>query len=243
MAASAAPRLRRFPALALPRAAPRPPRARSAAGFVPKRAPAIVTPRAEAGYRAVTWVGHSTVLLQLGGLNVLTDPIWSERASPLRWIGPRRLMTPGPHFRFVAADRRRAALTQSLRPSRCRDRAAHRRAFPRRRVALSDGARNLLRTFGVPRLVERDWWQSVNTPAFSATCAPAQHFSSRGMGDRKNTLWCSWVLAAAMRGSILAATRGFIPTSKRLGPAWVRLISSCCRSAPTSRAGSCGPCT
>jgi N-acyl-phosphatidylethanolamine-hydrolysing phospholipase D len=65
---------------------------------LPRREPSIVTPRAEAGYRSVTWIGHATVLLQLGGLNALTDPIWSERASPLRWIGPRRLMTPAVDF-------------------------------------------------------------------------------------------------------------------------------------------------
>ena len=65
--------------------------------------PQIVTPRAGAGYRSVTWVGHSTVLLQLGGLNVLTDPIWSERASPLRWLGPRRLMSPAVDFDALPA--------------------------------------------------------------------------------------------------------------------------------------------
>ncbi|HEY9229004.1 MAG TPA: hypothetical protein VIP11_20300, partial [Gemmatimonadaceae bacterium] len=59
-----------------------------AAGSLPSRMPEIVHPRAEHGYRSVTWVGHSTVLLQLGPLNVLTDPTWSERASPVQWFGP-----------------------------------------------------------------------------------------------------------------------------------------------------------
>ena len=65
---------------------------------LPTRHPVIVSPRAARGYRSVTWVGHSSVLLQLGPLNVLTDPVWGERASPLSWIGPRRLMKPGVDF-------------------------------------------------------------------------------------------------------------------------------------------------
>src|SRR5206468_2554653 len=58
-------------------------------GSLPTQVPAIVAPRAPRGHHTVTWVGHSTVLLQLGPLNVLTDPVWSERASPVQWAGPR----------------------------------------------------------------------------------------------------------------------------------------------------------
>lgn len=60
--------------------------------------PTIIAPRADRGYRSVTWVGHSTVLLQVGPLNVLTDPVWSDRASPFRRVGPRRIMPPGVAF-------------------------------------------------------------------------------------------------------------------------------------------------
>ena len=224
VAASAAPRLRRFPAVALPRAAqpfarPDPPR-----DSPPERAPAIVTPRAGAGHRAVTWVGHSTVLMQLGGLNVLTDPIWSERASPLRWMGPRRLMRPA-----VAFD----ALPPIDVVLLSHNHYDHLDAATVRRIALRFpeaawsplGLGNLLRTFGVRQAFERDWWQSLDTADFSATCAPAQHFSSRAIGDRGDTLWCGGCWRRTARASILPAIRGFIPTSQRSGPAWVRLIS------------------
>src|SRR5581483_12215795 len=60
--------------------------------------PSFRTPRASEGEISATWVGHSTVLVQLGGLNILTDPIWSDRASPLSWIGPRRWVPPGVAF-------------------------------------------------------------------------------------------------------------------------------------------------
>ena len=69
--------------------APTPPR-----NSFPTSAAEIVRPRAAHDSARATWVGHSTVLLQVGGLNVLTDPMWSERASPVQWAGPRRIMAP-----------------------------------------------------------------------------------------------------------------------------------------------------
>jgi N-acyl-phosphatidylethanolamine-hydrolysing phospholipase D len=56
------------------------------------------------------------------------------------------------------------------------------------------GLGGLLRSWGVRHLVERDWWQRVETPAYTATCLPAQHFSARGLGDRGDTLWCGWAI-------------------------------------------------
>jgi N-acyl-phosphatidylethanolamine-hydrolysing phospholipase D len=163
---------------------------------LPRREPSIVTPRAEGGYRSVTWVGHATVLLQLGGLNALTDPIWSERASPFGWIGPRRLMTPAvdfdalPTIDVVLLSHNHYDHLDALTVRRIASR------FPDAAWLCPLGLGHLLRMLGVRHAVERDWWQSVDTTAFSATCAPAQHFSSRGFGDRDDTLWCGWAIAA-----------------------------------------------
>src|SRR5205823_3210377 len=63
-------------------------------GSFPSTTPAVMYPRASATDFAVTWIGHSTVLLQMGGLNILTDPVFSQRASPVQWAGPRRVMDP-----------------------------------------------------------------------------------------------------------------------------------------------------
>ncbi len=136
------------------------------------------------------------MLLQLGSVNILTDPMWSERASPFGWIGPARLMTPGIPFDSLPPidvvlishnhyDHLDAATVQRL--------AAR---FPDAAWLCPVGLAPLLRRFGVRRAVERDWWQTVDTPAFSATCAPAQHFSARGLRDRNATLWCSWMIEA-----------------------------------------------
>ena len=154
----------------------------------------IAAPRAARGYRSVTWVGHSTVLLQLGPFNVLTDPVWSERASPLSWIGPRRLMPPGvrfeqlPEIDLVLLSHNHYDHLDAPTVRRIAQR------FPAASWLAPLGLGPLLRTFGVRNLVERDWWESVETLSFSATCVPAQHFSARSMGDRGDTLWCGWTL-------------------------------------------------
>jgi N-acyl-phosphatidylethanolamine-hydrolysing phospholipase D len=197
--------------------APNPPR-----NSLPWRKPGIVAPRAGSGYRSATWVGHSTVLLQLGHLNVLTDPIWSERASPFRWIGPRRLMPPAVDFDALPAI---DLVLLSHNHYDHLDAPTVRRIasrFPQATWLCPLGLTHLLRTFGVRHALERDWWQPVETAAFSATCAPARHFSSRGFGDRGDTLWCSWALEADGARVYFGGDTGLHPDfgtiGTRLGP-------------------------
>src|SRR5260370_3442719 len=196
---------------------PNPPR-----DSLPKREPVIVTPRAGGGYRSVTWIGHATALLQLGGLNALTDPIWSERASPFRWIGPRRLMTPAVDFDALPPI---DVVLLSHNHYDHLDAATVRRIagrFPDAAWLCPLGLGHLLHTLGVRHAVERDWWRSRDTPAFSATCAPAQHFSSRGFGDRGDTLWCSWAIKADRVRVYFGGDTGLHPEvgtiGARLGP-------------------------
>jgi N-acyl-phosphatidylethanolamine-hydrolysing phospholipase D len=169
--------------------APSPPR-----GSLPTRTPVIATPRAARDYRSVTWVGHSTALLQIGPFNVLTDPVWGERASPVSWIGPRRLMAPGvpfeklPEIDLVLLSHNHYDHLDAPTVGRIAQR------FPAASWLSPLGLGPLLRSLGVRHVVERDWWESVSTLSFSATCVPAQHFSARGMGDRGDTLWCGWTL-------------------------------------------------
>jgi N-acyl-phosphatidylethanolamine-hydrolysing phospholipase D len=165
-------------------------------GSMPTRQPVVVTPRAARGYRSVTWVGHSTVLLQLGALNVLTDPMWSERASPVQFMGPRRMMPPAldfdalPDIDVVLLSHNHYDHLDSSTVRRIADR------FPNASWLCPLRLGGLLRAWGVKHVVERDWWQSVTTPVLSATCTPAQHFSARGLRDRGDTLWCGWTLHA-----------------------------------------------
>jgi len=144
----------------------------------------------------VTWVGHSTVLLQLGPLNVLTDPMWSERASPARWVGPRRFMTPAvdfdelPEIHVVLLSHNHYDHLDAPTVRRMAER------YPETTWLCPMGLGTLLQSLGVRKTVERDWWETVDAQGFSAACVPAQHFSSRTIGDRGDTLWCGWTIQA-----------------------------------------------
>lgn len=96
------------------------------------------------------------------------------------------------------------------------------RRFPEASWLCPMGLGRLLRSWGVRHLVERDWWQSVDAPGFTATCTPAQHFSGRGLGDRGDTLWCGWTLATDDTRVYFAGDTALDPEfgeiARRLGP-------------------------
>jgi len=150
---------------------------------------------------AVTWIGHATVLAQLGGLNVLTDPIFSQRASPLPFLGPRRHQPPGlalahlPRIDLVLASHNHY---DHLDGPSIDALAAQPGGPPLFLVPL--GLKAWLRQRGVTHAVELDWWQShaVRSPSgvVEATLVPAQHWSARGLRDRLATLWGGFALLA-----------------------------------------------
>ena len=150
---------------------------------------------------AVTWIGHATVLAQLGGLNVLTDPIFSQRASPLGFIGPKRQQPPGVSLRDLPPidvvlvshnhyDHLDLASVTAL--------AAQGGGSPLFVVPL--GLAAWFRAEGVDRVIELDWWQShaLHTSHGKAelVLVPAQHWSARGINDQMTSLWGGFALFA-----------------------------------------------
>lgn len=142
----------------------------------------------------LTFVNHSTFLMQVDGLNILTDPVWSERVSPFTSAGPRRMRRPGIRFQdlppidlvllshnhYDHLDIRTVSLL-------------HKTFHPKYVVPLGVGA--YLREYGIEHFIELDWWLSTPVGAdTSIECVPAQHFSGRGMFDRDATLWCGYTL-------------------------------------------------
>jgi N-acyl-phosphatidylethanolamine-hydrolysing phospholipase D len=148
---------------------------------------------------SVTWVGHATVLLQLGRINVLTDPMWSERASPVSFAGPRRLVAAAVDFeKLPPIDVVLISHNHYDHLDRPTVRALARR-MPDIEWLAPLGLGQTLRRWGAARVREMDWEQNTRVATSNgelyAACLPAQHFSARGLGDRGRTLWCSWVVS------------------------------------------------
>jgi L-ascorbate metabolism protein UlaG (beta-lactamase superfamily) len=140
-----------------------------------------------------TLVNHSTVLLQQRGSNILTDPIWSERASPLSWAGPRRRREPGVPWDDLPPIH---AVLISHNHYDHLDLPTLRRLAARRDSAfiVPAGSARLLRAEKIGPVHELDWGESVLLRENTIHCVPALHFSSRGIYDRNATLWCGYVI-------------------------------------------------
>ncbi|TMQ17829.1 MAG: MBL fold metallo-hydrolase [Candidatus Rokuibacteriota bacterium] len=177
--------------------------------------------RANGTHPTVTWIGHATLLVQLDGLNILTDPNWSDHAGPLPF-GTRRLVPPGVRFKdlphidavIISHDHYDHLDLPTV------ERLA-REHHPTFFVPL--GLRDWLAERGIHDVVELDWWDSQTFRGLRFTATPAQHGSGRGLLDQNLRLWCSWVIADA-RGKRLffAGDTGYTPRlteiGRRLGP-------------------------
>ena len=191
-------------------------------GTFPVATPSIVYPRRANTDFAATWIGHSTVLLQLGALNVLTDPVFCERAFPVQWLGPRRVMDPAISLgQLPPVD----VVLLSHNHYDHLDRSAVRqiaRAHPHATwiVPLKLGA--YVRGWGVREIVELDWWQEVSIGSLRVSATPARHMSARRAGDRNRTLWCGFALVAAGMRVLFAGDTAYHPefgeVSARCGP-------------------------
>jgi L-ascorbate metabolism protein UlaG (beta-lactamase superfamily) len=150
-----------------------------------------------AGLRA-TIVGHASVLIQAGGLNILTDPVWSERASPLPFAGPRRVWAPG--IAFEALPPIDAVLLSHNHYDHL-DLATLRRLHIHHRplVVTSLGNDTILRrTIAGVRVVVGDWWNRIDIgKGGEVTIVPAYHWSARGVRDRRMALWSGFMLSTA----------------------------------------------
>ncbi len=191
-------------------------------GTLPVAAPEIVYPRASAGVVTATWIGHSTVLLQLGALNVITDPVFCQRAFPVQWFGPRRVMDPA--LSLDALPPLDVVLLSHNHYDHL-DKVAVRGIAARHPdiswvVPLGLGA--TIRRWGARNIVELDWWQRAEMSGLTITATPARHFSARGLGDRNRTLWCGYALSmAGWRGFFAGDTAyhdEFAEVGARCGP-------------------------
>jgi len=158
---------------------------------------------------SLTWVGHSTFLLQLGGLNLLTDPHFTGRASPLSFAGPARLAPPGLDFADLPAID--LVLVSHNHYDHLDEGSVRRiaREHPQAQFVVPLGLAAWFRARGIERVSELDWWQSVQLGEADVSAVPVQHFSGRGLHDRDATLWCGFVLQLAGRKVFFAGDSGY----------------------------------
>jgi L-ascorbate metabolism protein UlaG (beta-lactamase superfamily) len=141
----------------------------------------------------ITFVNHSTFLLQLNGVNILTDPMWSQRASPVSWAGPRRFRPPGIRFEDLPPI---DIVLLSHDHYDHMDMPTLRRLQERHAPTIYTGLKNaaLLARHGIGNIAELDWWQETTACRdLWITAVPAQHFSGRAL-VRDRRLWCGFVL-------------------------------------------------
>lgn len=175
-----------------------------------------------AGVLAVTWLGHSSLLFEIDGTVVLTDPVFSERTSPLQFLGPKRFHAPPlgvedlPEVDLVV-------ISHDHYDHLDRDSIiALNRRSTRFLVPLGVGAH--LAFWGVPeaQIEELDWWQETAVGGLRVVCTPARHFSGRGLTDRNRTLWSSWVMLSEHQrvyfSGDTAMSEDFAEIGRRFGP-------------------------
>ena len=168
-----------------------------------------------------TWIGHSTLLVQLDGVNLLTDPHWGARASPVSWLGPRRLNAPGLRFEdlplidvvLISHDHYDHLDLQTVK--RLAD--AHKPVF-----LVPLGMKRWFAENGITRVEELDWWQAHEHRGLRMVCVPAQHFGARSLFDMNQRLWASWVVSGRSKRLFVGGDSGyfdgFAEVGNRLGP-------------------------
>jgi hypothetical protein len=196
----------------------------------PKAAIPLADPPRRVGTEplAVTWLGHATALLEIDGYRLLTDPVWSERCSPSRTVGPRRLhpaplpleSLPALDAVVISHDHYDHLDMQTVRTLARTQRAPF-------VTPLGVGAH--LREWGIPsaRIIELDWNSDTAIGDLRLVCTPARHFSGRFL-SRNNTLWSSWaVIGSSHRayfGGDTGYTRSFTDIGAEHGPFDITLL-------------------
>ena len=172
--------------------------------------PDVAALRANRTDSTATWIGHATFFIQQGGLNILTDPQWSARASPVSFAGPKRMVPPGIRFEdlppidavLISHDHYDHLDLPTVRRLAARDK-------PRFLVPL--GLKTWFEQRGIANVEELDWWDTYKLRDCVLTCVPAQHFSGRTLTDRNSRLWSGWSVQGSRGQFFFAGDTGYYP--------------------------------
>jgi N-acyl-phosphatidylethanolamine-hydrolysing phospholipase D len=168
---------------------------------------------------SITWIGHSTMLVRMDGVAFLTDPIFSDHAGPVPFMGPPRLVAPGvpiaelPSIDFAVLSHSHYDHTDLPSVETLAKRGT--------RFIVPLGMAELVREAG-GKAVELDWWESTRVANLRVHCVPAQHFSGRSLTDTNRRLWSGWMVEGPTRRFYHAGDSGyfagFAEIGERLGP-------------------------
>jgi L-ascorbate metabolism protein UlaG (beta-lactamase superfamily) len=167
----------------------------------------------------VTWIGHATILLQMEGYNILTDPHFSERASPVQWAGPERVVPPGLVFEelppidivVISHDHYDSLDEQTIK------RLGQRPGGEKTRFYVPLGLKNWFTARGIDQVVEMDWWDRHQDGNLEIIAVPVQHWSKRSLFSRNKTLWAGWVINANAFRFFFVGDSGYTPQFKQIG--------------------------
>jgi N-acyl-phosphatidylethanolamine-hydrolysing phospholipase D len=176
----------------------------------PLEKPDVAWLQANRSAGSATWIGHATMLLQLRGLNILTDPVFSQRAAPTQFAGPKRKVAPAlsfeqlPHIDVVLISHNHydhldlaSVLQLNRQPG----------GAPLFLVPL--GIKRWMADIGISHVQELDWWQQTMVSGMAFHFVPVQHWSARSLTDRNKTLWGGWVGRATAQPDGGAAAYAF----------------------------------
>lgn len=168
--------------------------------------------RVEDGRLHITYINHATLLIQHRGLNILTDPVWSERASPFNFVGPKRQHPPGlplerlPQIDLILISHNHYDHLDLGTLSRLA------RAHPQAQVVTGLGNGPLIRQSEFKKVTELDWWQSIRlNEHLTLHAVPAQHWSARTRWDTNRTLWMGFVVESPEGPVLFPGDTGFGP--------------------------------
>lgn len=167
--------------------------------------------------RSLFRLGHSTILLKLRNEFWLTDPVFSERASPFQWIGPKRFHQPPisiadlPAIKGVILSHNHYDHLDYHAVIQLKDKVEH--------FLTPLGVGDALIKWGVPaeKVQQLDWWETIHVDGLELIATPAHHFSGRGMSDSNETLWASWVIIDNDLRVFFSGDTGYFDGFKEIG--------------------------
>lgn len=178
---------------------------------------------------AITFINHATFLIQTEQINILTDPVWSKRASPVSWAGPKRVRKPGvdldnlPKIDLILISHNHY---DHLDKKTLKKIATKHSPI----ILVPIGEKKRLKSWGIKHITELNWWdQQTISPIVQITFTPSQHASARSIFNRDKTLWGSYFIKIQNRTIYYGADSGYSPhfseISKRLSPPDVAILS------------------